>query len=470
MPKKMTILLNSKQNPLEARGQMKFLRTLAVILMMTIMMLGQCPQAQSAKDSEALLVLRDAEIEEILKSYLTPLFKVAGLKNDIFKIQLVSSKEVNAMATSGYQLILFTGFLLRAENVGQVIGVLAHETGHIADGHVARVFGEMKRSYGLSIAHVLMGAAAAVAGSPEAGIAIGLGGLGMAQRNFLHYHRGQEAAADQDALRYMEKLGWSTEGLGQFLKILKSQDYFSSVRQDPYARTHPLTQERINAVMSHHEKRKKPFTPFPPGFEENFHLMQAKLKGYLFPDQALQKYSESDSSVVARYGRCFAYFRQNDLKGALGMISDLLKERPKAPFFWELKAQIHFEMGTIKEALSCYAQALTLKPQCALLYIEYAQALLEMNQEASTTQGIQALQKALPEERDNPFLWRLLAIAYGRQNKLGEMALALGEEAFLKGSFDMAESQVKRALKHLPPQSILRVHAQDLLGEIALAQ
>lgn len=436
----------------------KFFKILFLILIISSPAFGD--------DFQDDTIIRDSEIEETLKSYISPLFKVAGLSPETLKIHLIVNKQVNAMASIGYQLFLFTGFLLEAKNVGQVIGVLAHETGHIADGHIERMIGHGEKMMAISVAHLLLGAAAAVAGSPEAGVAIGMGGVGVAQNEFLHYHRGQEAAADQDALRYLDKLGWSAKGLDEFLTILLKQEYLSSSRQDPYLRTHPLTRERVETVKRYLQLSKFTNAPFPKGFERKFQLMQAKLLSFLYPAKALGVYDAADTSVAARYARAIAYYRLQDLTKSLDLLDELIKEEPHNPYFWELKAQILFENGKIQECLSTYEKAVHLAPHASLIKIQYAHALIEANDPTNFTKAETLLNAAYSKESENTLLWHLLAILYGRRQEEGLMCLALAEEGFLRGDPKVAKYQANRAIQKLKKNSVHWIRAQDLLSQV----
>lgn len=449
-------------NFLLIRTRPNILKCLVVIVF--CLFLGVSPA--KANEFEEGIFIRDAEIESILKSYMRPLFQAAKLDPKNMKINLVVNKQVNAMATVGYRFILFTGFLLRTENVGQVIGVLAHETGHIADGHVARVFGEAGKMASISIAHVLVGIAAALAGSPEAGVAIGLGGVGAAQNNFLHYHRGQEAAADQDALKYLESLGWSAKGLEEFFSILRRHEIFSTARQDPYLRTHPLTQDRIQSVKGHLQKSKYADTPFPKEFVNNYHILKAKLFGFLYPMKALQKYTETDTSFAGLYARAIANYRLQNIEEALKLLDVLIQKKPQNPYLWELKGQIMFENGRLPEALVAYKKAVKMAPKAHLIKVGYAQALVESKTPSHAKQAERLLKQSLEQEKTNPMLWRQLAIIYGRNKQVGLMALALAEEAFIKGEKKAAVYQAKRAVHKLAKNSSPWLRAKDLLAAI----
>ena len=95
--------------------------------------------------------------------------------------------------------------------------MIAHETGHIAGGHLSRTMQAQQNAGISSIAGVLLGAAAAVAGAPQLGTAIIAGGATVAQSGFLKFSRGQEQAADQAAVTYLRALQMSPRGPARLL-------------------------------------------------------------------------------------------------------------------------------------------------------------------------------------------------------------------------------------------------------------
>ena len=94
-----------------------------------------CKTAQA----QGLSLIRDEEVERGLSFYLTPLFEQAGLEPKNMRIHLVRDDSINAFAVQGLHVFVHTGLLTKADNAQEVVAVLAHETGHIAGGHIVRL-------------------------------------------------------------------------------------------------------------------------------------------------------------------------------------------------------------------------------------------------------------------------------------------------------------------------------------------
>jgi predicted Zn-dependent protease len=292
------------------------------------------------------------------------------------------------------------------------------------------------------------------------------GGQGLAQRSLLQYSVAQESAADQAGLSFLDRTGQSARGLYQFFKILEDQDVLSPERQDPYLRTHPLTRQRMETVAEHVRISKYSDVPDPPEWIELHKRMRAKLAAFLNPPgKTLAQYKESDPSVAARYARAIAYYRQPDLAKAVPLIDQLIREEPKNPYFHELKGQMLFENGKVREALPSYEEAVRLAPDQPLLRVELAQVQVETGDPELNKRALAHLNEALRTEDQNPTAWHFLAIAYGRQENFGMASLALAEEAMVKNDKAMAQQQATRALQLLPKGSPARLRAEDLREE-----
>ena len=409
--------------------------------------------------------IRDAEIENTIRLYAAPLFQAAGLEPSAVNIYLVKDKSLNAFVAGGQKLFLNTGLLLRTEHAGQVIGIIAHEVGHIAGGHLSRVHGAIENSSAQSILAVVIGGAAAIAtGRPDLGQAIALGGQQIGLRSFLQYSRTQEAAADQAAMTFLDATGQSSRGLQEFLGFLGGQELLSPKRQDPYLRTHPLTRERIAALDAHVDRSPHSKAPVPSELQKLHARMRAKLYAFLEPfAYTMRRYKETDQSLPARYARAIAHYRRPDLDIALPLIDAVIAERPEDPYFHELKGQMLFENGRPAEALQPYETAVRLMPASGLLRRGLAQAQLELNDPKLLRPAILNLRAALRESEDTPFVWRQLAIAYGRQGDMGMSSLALAEEALLTGERAAAAHHAGRAEKLLPRGTPGWLKSQDIL-------
>jgi predicted Zn-dependent protease len=435
-----------------------FRRGLALLLCCALL----APSVARAQ-GQPVSFIRDAEIEALIRRYATPLFNAAGLDAEAVRIYLVNDARLNAFVAGGQNLFINTGLLARASSPNQVIGVIAHETGHIAGGHLARTQEAMRNATAAMIIAMVLGAAAAAAGGGNAAGGVIAGGAAVGQRSMLAYSVAQESAADQAGLTYLERTGQSAQGIADFLRVLAEQDLLSPARQDPYLRTHPLTRSRIDTVESFLQHSKYRDAKDAPDLIEEHHRMQAKLHGFIDPPgRTFGLYKESDTSIAARYARAIAYYRVPDLPKALALVDGLIAQEPGNPWFHELKGQILFENGRLREALPSYEQALKLRPNAALLRVELARVQIELGDPALNKTALAYLNDAVRREDRNSSAWRLLAIAYGREDNIGMSALSLAEGAMVSGDRRTAIQQATRATRLLPAGTPGRLRAEDI--------
>jgi predicted Zn-dependent protease len=440
----------------------RFLVSFAALLALVAGIYGNTVAAQERK----LSFIRDAEIENIIRTYATPLFRTAALEPSAIKVFLVKDNSLNAFVAGGQNLFLNTGLLVRAESANQVIGVIAHETGHIASGHLVRTNEAIAGASAKSLIVTLLGAAAGIAsGRADVGQAVALGGVSIGQRDFLQFSRAQESEADQSALRFLDRTEQSAVGMLNFLEILQDQDLVSSRFQDPYVRSHPLTRDRINTIANHVEGSAFSKKSADPELEALQSRMRAKLIAFLEPFTiTLRRYPESDTSTSARYARAIAQYRKPDIQRALGTIDALIVENPSDPYFFELKGQMLFEDGQVEAAIPPYEQSTKLAPREATIRVALARAQVESGREDMINPAIGNLRAALQQEPLAPSTWRQLAIAYGRLGQDVQSSLALAEEALLLGKMSEAEFHAGKAEQALPKGSPDWLKAQDILN------
>ncbi|HJU19657.1 MAG TPA: tetratricopeptide repeat protein, partial [Stellaceae bacterium] len=279
------------------------------------------------------------------------------------------------------------------------------------------------------------------------------GGAGVARRAYAQFSVAQEATADHAALNYLDATHQSARGLLKFFEILQNEEMLTGAYQDPYLRDHPLTQERIDYVRDH--VRRSPYSnrPDPPASVAMLKRIKAKLAAFTAPPaQTLAQYPQQDQSVVARYARAIAYYRIPQLDRALALIDGLIREDPSDPYFRELKGQMLFENGHIREAVAPYEAAVRLAPDAPLLRIALAQVYIEAHDPGLNRRAIGYLDDALRHEDQDPMAWHLLATAYGRNQQIGMATLALAEEGLAAGNKRDAVGEAKRA-QHLLPKS-----------------
>jgi predicted Zn-dependent protease len=401
--------------------------------------------------AQGRIPIRDTEIEATIRAFATPLFKVAGLSPDAVRIYIIKDKTLNAFVAAGQNLFLNSGLLMKTESPGQLIGVIAHETGHISGGHLARTSGAIKDSTNSALLGLFLGAATTLAtGRPDVGIAVFQGTTAAGQNALFQYSRAQESAADHAAVRFLDMTQQSSKGFYQFLETLSGQELLAPARRSRYANTHPLTRDRISFARNHAAGSVYSEVHASATFRAMHARMVAKLTGFLLsPSRTFQVYPETDQSLPARYARVIATFREPSIDKALEQLDTLLTEHPDDGYFWELRGQILAESGQPVPARIAYTKALELLEKAPLIEGDLARAELAINTEESNKSALRHMQSAIRTLSDSAFAWHQLATAQGRNNMSGALALSLAEEALLRNRLKDAIQQAKRSQHHV---------------------
>jgi predicted Zn-dependent protease len=421
--------------------------------------------------AEQRIVIRDTEIENAIATWSADVLQAGGMSGDQVKFVLVQSPDINAFVAGGANIFIYTGLIGKTENPQELVGVIAHELGHIAGGHLSRT-GEVASNASFeAIVAVLLGVGAAIAtgdgGAAAAGAAIG---QGAAMNSFLSFSRVQESSADQAGFRFLERAGVDPTGLLTFLQKLGEQELLPASQQSAFMRTHPLSRDRIEALQVKVDTSANAGKAVPASWIEEHARVKAKLAGYITPQQVTYLYPDSNKSIAAQYARAVAAYRTNKVDIALKDADQLIAAEPKNPYFHELKGQMLFEFGRAGEAVNSYSKALQLDPKSGLIRTSLAQAILESasTSKASLQTAIQHLKRAQQDEPRSTQVKRLLATAYGRMGLEPQARVYLAEEAMLQGRKAQAVSMAKAALDKLPPGVAERQRAMDVINSIDL--
>lgn len=419
--------------------------------------------------AQAQGVVRDAEIERLLRDYSRPLLIAADLEPKRIGVAVISDKRLNAFVTNGQNMFIHTGLILEAEEPNMVIGVLAHEIGHITGGHLARGSEALSKSQGPAIIGTILGLGSILAGAGDIGIALITGSQQLALRNYLTYNRGQEAAADNVALELLDATGQSPQGIIGMMDTLANQEILSEAYQDPYARSHPMSRDRVNAYRAGAEG--SPYQDVRDADDLIFRhkMAQGKIYGFLDrPNVTLRRY-RNDDSAPARYARGIALYRQGLRDEAVRIVDGLLAEFPDNPWLYELKGQIYYETGQAQKGIAPYKKSVELQPDEPLLLIGLASCQLGVGQlggrahDAINQQAVRNLKKALRLDPSNPTAYLQMSKGYGQ---LGETALAqyaLAEYHAALGSRE-AKRHARRAAKGLEKGSVEYIRTIDIIS------
>lgn len=437
--------------------------------------LGSLPARAQTGSTAGIPMIRDAEIEQLLRDYTAPILRAAGLAQQNVQVVIINENVFNAFVMDAHRIFIFTGALKQATTPNQLIGVFAHETGHIVGGHLSKMRQELANAQTAAIVTMLLGVGAIVAGSRSNnyGNSLDMGNLGAAaisapQSYLLHtlmaYQRAQEEQADRAGVRFLTMTGQSGKGMYDTFKRFADEMMFSAAYVDPYVQNHPMPADRMAALA---ELVKTPYwdKKDPPELQFRHDMMRAKLYGFTDrADVVSRRYPLSDTGMPARYARAIAAYRFGDIRSALTQIDGLIESMPDYPYFYELKGQALLESGHAAEALAPLRRAVQLAPNPALIQIMLSQALIATNNAKMTAEAIPLLRAAIIKEPESGDAYEQLAMAYGHTGDLADADLASAQAAFARGDNKTARELAARAKMRFPVGSPGWVRADDIVA------
>ncbi len=433
------------------------MRAFQAFIAMTMIWLAAIVPAQGQS------LIRDAEIEQILREWTDPVLEVAGLVPADVGLYIINDPSINAFVAGGQRIHLHTGLIMKADRAAQVIGVIAHETCHIACGHTvtrARAASVASRPALVSIG---LGVLAIAAGAPDAGAALLASSQQFAALNFFTHTRAEEAMADTKAIQYLVALEQNPMGIVEFFENFRYQEVLSQASRNPYFRSHPLSANRVRTTRTLAEESGLADKPEDPKVMRQFDMMKAKLVGFLEPPaRVFRDYPPTDQSAPARYARSISAMQVADLGTAIREVDSLIEDEPDNPYFHELKGQILFETGKPVDSIGPLITANELLPGNALLQISLARSLLVRNEEGDVEAAESALRDALIAEPNNAYAWTQLAIVFEKQDNRPMAQVATAEAAYNVGNCQRAYSFAQRALLELDPNTPAYRQASDI--------
>jgi predicted Zn-dependent protease len=463
-------LLNRASPPSKVRPVRPASRVIALVTA-TAVALGSLPARAQNGSNAGIPLIRDAEIEQLLRDYYAPIEKAAGLSNQNVKVVIINDRSFNAFVMDAHHVFVNAGALMEAETPNQLIGVFSHETGHIVGGHLAKMRQELANAQTAAIVAMLLGIGAVVAGArsnnadmANVGGAVFTGPQAYIQNSLLAYQRAQEEQADRAGVRFLTMTGQSARGMYDTFKRFADESLYSARLANPYAQNHPMPQERMDALA---ELVKTPYWDKKDAPELQFRhdMMRAKMYGFMDkPDAVLRRYPMSNTSLPARYARAISAYRFNDLHDAIADIDSLIASMPNNPYFYELKGQALLESGHPAEAIPPLRRAVQLAPDPALIQITLAQALIAMKDVKLSDEAITMLHAAIIKEPESADGYLQLAMAYARKNDLADADLASAQAAFARGDNKTARELASRAKEGFPIGSPGWVRADDIVA------
>ncbi|HEX3675672.1 MAG TPA: M48 family metalloprotease [Rhizomicrobium sp.] len=428
-----------------------------------------------AQENKGPPILRDTEAEALLREYTRPILRAAGLEKQNIQIVIINDSAFNAFVADGRRIFVNYGAIMQSETPNQLIGVLAHETGHLAGGHLAKLREQLARAQTQMLVAMLIGAGAIVAGaasrssSPGNGLAdagaAAIAGPGeMIRRSLLSYQRQQEENADRAGVKFLTATGQSAKGMYDTFRRFTNDSLFAARGADPYLQSHPMPAERVAALEQ--IARASPYwdKKDDPALQLRHDMMRAKISAFMErQDTVYRRYPLSNTSLPARYARAITTYLHGDLNSALAQIDGLIQAQPNNPYFYELRGQALLEGGRPNEAVAPLHKAIALSNNAPLIEMLLGQALVATDNRAHADEAISILRTAVARETEAPLGYSQLAMAYGKKGDYAEADLASAQAAYLRGDNKTARQLAARAKTRFAVGTPGWVRADDIV-------
>ena len=430
-----------------------------------------------AQEGRGPPVLRDTETEQLLREYTRPILRVAGLEKQNIQMVILNDASFNAFVADGRRIFVNYGAILQSETPNQIIGVLAHETGHLAGGHLSKLREQLATAQTQMIIAMLLGAGALVAGASRGSSSAGNNGLAnagaaaiagpqeMIRRSLLSYQRQQEENADRAGVKFLTATQQSPKGMYETFKRFTSESLFAARGADPYLQSHPMPAERVAALQEFASTSPYWDKKDDPALQLRHDMARAKISAFMErPETVYRRYPLTNDTMPARYARAISTYLHGDLRSALAQIDTLIQVQPNNPYFYEVRGQALLESGKPAEAIPALRKAVALSNNAPLIEMLLGQALVGTDNTTYTDDAIRILRAAVAREPEAPLGYMQLAMAYGRKGDYAEADLASAQAAYLRGDNKTARELATRAKTRFAVGTPGWVKADDIVA------
>lgn len=446
-------------------------RSVAAFAALAIAVTGVLPvQAQSR--GGGVPIVRDAEIEALVADYASPILKAAKLGRRGVRVILVNSQSFNAFV-DGRRIFINTGAIMQSETPNEIIGVIAHEAGHIAGGHQDRLREQLSRARTMAVIGMLLGVGAGVAGAAtgsgaaaSAGGGIAMGSSEMAMRSLLSYQRTEEITADRLAVNYLNATGQSTKGMLDTFQRFASALSLSGTQIDQYRISHPLPRERI-ANLEELARKSPHFNKVDsPALQLRHDMARAKIAAYSNNMGALQRmFRANPGGLPARYGSAITTYLNGSARSAIPKFEALIKEQPKNPYFQEMMGEVLIKANNPAGAAKAFQRAVSLDTRKSpLLRMSYGRALMLTGTKTNMPTAIRELKAGIAADPEFPGGYGFLAQAYGQSGDIARADLATADMNYYSGKLQQAQIFAIRAQKQFKRGTPDWLRAQDIIN------
>ena len=362
---------------------------------------------------------------------------------------------LNAFALPGGFIAVHSALVLAAQTESELASVVAHEIGHVAQRHIARMLGKQRQDALLPLAGLLLGVLASRVGGNASAAAI-LGTEGLAIQRQLNFSRDAEREADRVGLQILKETNFDTSGMVAFFGRLQTASRTYTDVTPSFLRSHPLTTERIADIQARTGGQR-----YRQRIDSlDFQLIRARVR--VLQDASIQglrdasttfeeqtRLQNSPLSIAGKYGLALVALKQNAPERAARLLQEAralalasfgpTKVAADNAIFESLAIDIRIAANQPAEAVREADRGRVQFPLSRGIALQYADALIAAGRLEDATNYLrdQALQY-----RQEPKLQARLAKTYAAQGRIALQHLALAESYALAGSTQPALDQL----------------------------
>lgn len=395
-----------------------------------------------------LPIIEDPEVKGYITGITNRLLKNIPPQPYQFDVNVLRSDAVNAFASPGGNLFVFTGLILAMDHESEVAGVMAHELAHATQRHIAS---RIERSQTIGLASMLLALGGMFLGGSNTRGAGVVAPLAAAQTAMLNYSRQDETEADQVGLNYLVAAGYPPQGMYKAFENIRRTQSLTSSGIPTYMSTHPDVSKRVNdmsARIAHLPQNVRDRKDDDSIFLRIKTLVRAK---YSNPTSAL-RFFEQDKTMpgyMNLMGKGILYSRLNRINDAEKVFEEALKVGSGESLVWREAGIFYYTKGgpgSSAKAANYLEKAVKMNPRDYFARFYNALILEETGRASAAELEFREVLRYVPEDSEVHYRYgRLL----GTQGKNFEAYLHLAYSSMYMNQKDQAKSSRDKASKYV---------------------
>jgi len=419
--------------------------------------------AKELRDQNGLL--EDPETIEYINNIGQRLASQSAMGGQNFHYFVVKDTQINAFAVTGGYVFINAGLILATSSESELAGVMAHETAHITQHHIARMLADQSKQ-SLATAAMMIGAIllGAVGGGQAAEGALAAT-QGLAVQHQINFTRDNEKEADRVGIGYLAGAGFDPNGMGSMFETMARHEGLAATYIPAMLIDHPMDSDRV----AEQNARAAQFPPVRFHDSLSYELIRERTRVLTatgdtdLAAQYASKIAHGGDNLGNRYGEALALMNSNRADEAVKILTALLQQHEGLTLLYAALGQAQQKAGHMKEALATFQRADQLFPRNVPVTVRYAEALMAAGRPAEAHNMLLDLFNNVPPTPDQI---RLTALAASAAGDAGDAYFYMGEYDLENGDLMLAVQQLQLALASPHLSQIQRQRYQARLDEV----